>query len=75
MSMFICCYPSFIYRLSYLNPFFLFLKKHFKNGLRILLHSKRSFLERSAPRLRNFIELHNDYKILILDPIKDKFNY
>ena len=25
--------------------------------------------------LRSFIELHNHYKILILEPIKDKFNH
>ena len=27
------------------------------------------------PILRRFLELHNHYKILILEPIKDKFNH
>ena len=54
---------------------FLFLKKDFQNGLRILKLSKRNFLERLVPILGSFIELHNHYKILILEPIKDEFNH
>ena len=47
----------------------------FRNGLRILNLSKRSFLERLVPNLSRFTELHNHYKILILEPIKDKCNH
>ena len=43
--------------------------------LRILNISKRSLLEELVPILRRFIELQNHYKILILEPIKDKFNH
>ena len=31
------------------------------------------FLEGLVPRLRRFVELHHHYKILILEPFKDKF--
>ena len=59
--------------LSFVLPksLFLFLKKY----LRILHLSKRSFLEVAVPILRSFIELHIHYKILILEPIKGKFNH
>ena len=47
------------------------LKTDFRNDLRILYLSKRSVFV--VPILRRFIELPNCDKILILEPIKDKF--